>query len=82
MRLVNAPFSSNEIRDASQRVWDKALALHGAGVVASMSGTRDLDGLIVHTTERIDLEPLEQVADMPLRQEIGEPVVLLDIPRD
>jgi hypothetical protein len=82
VRLVNTPFSSNDIRDASKRVWDKAVALYGPGVVASMSGTRELDGLIVHTTERIDLEPLELVAGMPLRQEIGERGVLLDDPAD
>ena len=78
VRLVDAPFSSNEIRDASKRVWDKAVALYGPGVMGTMTGTRELDGLIVRTTKPIDLEPLEQVADMPLRQERGERAVLLD----
>jgi hypothetical protein len=82
VRLVDAPFSSNEIRDASKRVWNEVVALYGPGVMASISGTRDLDGLIVRTTEPVDLEPLERVAGMPLRQERGEPGVLLDIPTD
>jgi hypothetical protein len=80
VRLVAAPFSSNEIRDASKRVWDKAVELYGPGVMGSMTGTRELDGLILHTTRRINLEPLEQVAGMPLRQELGERAVLLDDP--
>ncbi len=82
VRLVNAPFSSNEIRDASFRVWDEVVALYGPGVMSTISGTRDLDGLIVRTTEPVDLEPLERVAGMPLRQERGEPGVLLGGPAD
>lgn len=80
VRLVDAPFSSNEIREASKRVWDKAVELYGPGVMGSMTGTRELDGLILHTTEPINLEPLEQVAEMPLRQEPGERTVLADDP--
>jgi len=82
VRVVDAPFSSNEIRDASHRAWDQAVALYGRGVVTAMSGTPELDGLILHTTRRINLAPLEQVADMPLRQEVGGRVVSLDHPAD
>jgi hypothetical protein len=80
--LVRARFSGIEIRDASRRVFEEALAQHGPGVVGAITGARDLTGLVVHTTRPLDLEPLERAAGMPLRQEIGRAVRLAGLPRE